>query len=155
MFRFTLPAMALLVAAAVGTALLSGPALAADDPANVIKYRQQVMKSTASHITNIFSVLKGETSFAGHIAANARAISDNAAMISDIFPEGSGSGDTRALPSVWQDKAKFDAAAIALKTAADNLAVAAGSGDMAAIGAAAGEVGKACGGCHESFRKKN
>jgi cytochrome c556 len=35
-----------------------------------------------------------------------------------------------------------------------DLAAAGDSGDMAAIGAAAGGVGKACGGCHEPFRKK-
>jgi cytochrome c556 len=154
MFRFYLPAAALLLAAAVATLSLSAPA-AADDAANVIKYRKQVMKSTASHITNIFSVLKGETSFSGHIAANARAISANAAMMPDIFPAGSGEGDTGALPSIWQDWAKFEAAAMTLKSAADNLAAAADGGDMAAIGAAAGAVGKACGGCHESFRKKH
>ncbi|MDP7641941.1 MAG: cytochrome c, partial [Alphaproteobacteria bacterium] len=67
---------------------------------------------------------------------------------------GSGDGDTDALPSIWQDWAKFEAAAKTLQTAAANLADAAGSGDMAAIGAAAGAVGKACGGCHEPFRKK-
>ena len=155
MFRFTYPALALLVAVAAGTALLSGPALAADESVNVIKYRQTVMKSTAAHITNIFSVLKGDTSFAGHIAANARAISDNAAMIPEIFPAGSGEGRTDALPSIWQDWAKFEAAAMALKTAADKLAVAADSGDMAAIGTVAGGVGKACGVCHDTFRKKN
>ncbi|MBR45942.1 MAG: hypothetical protein CMM31_05595 [Rhodospirillaceae bacterium] len=42
-----------------------------------------------------------------------------------------------------------------MKTAADKLAAAADSGDMAAIGTVAGGVGKACGGCHDTFRKKN
>ena len=75
-------------------------------------------------------------------------------MMPDIFPAGTGDGDTGALPSIWQDWAKFEAAASALQSAAAKLADAAGSGDMAAIGAAAGAVGKACGGCHEPFRKK-
>lgn len=154
MFRLSGLALALLVAGAIGMMSLSPPIAAADDPANVIKYRKQVMKANASHITSIFSVLKGETSYGAHIAAHARAISDGAAMMPDIFPQGSGDGDTAALPSIWQDWAKFEAAAMTLKTAADKLASAAGSGDMAAIGAAAGAVGKACGGCHEPFRKK-
>jgi len=154
MFRVSGLTLALLVAGAVGMMSLSPPVAAADDPANVIKYRKQVMGANAAHITNIFSVLKGETSYGGHIAAHARAISEGAAMIPDIFPQGSGDGDTDALPSIWQDWAKFEAAAMTLKTTADKLASAAGTGDMAAIGAAAGEVGKACGGCHEPFRKK-
>ncbi len=75
-------------------------------------------------------------------------------MMPDIFPTGSGEGDTDSLPSIWQDWPKFEAAAKTLQTAAADLAVAADSGDMAAIGAAAGALGKACGGCHEPFRKK-
>jgi len=154
MFRVYGLTLAVLVAGVVGIMSLSPPVTAADDPVNVIKYRKLVMEANAHHITNIFSVLKGETSYGGHIAANARAISDGAVMMLDIFPQGSGDGDTRALPSIWQDWPKFEAAAKALKTAADDLASVAGTGDMAAIGAAAGAVGKACGGCHEPFRKK-
>ncbi len=155
MFRLPLTVLALLVAAAVGIVTFSGLVSAADDPEKVIKYRQTMMKATASQITNIFSVLKGETSFAAHIAANARAISDNAVMILDVFPQGSGEGSTRALPLIWQDWAKFEEAAVALKAAADKVAVAADVGDMEAVGTAAGKIGKACGGCHEPFRKKN
>ncbi|MBT3927451.1 MAG: cytochrome c [Rhodospirillaceae bacterium] len=154
MFRLSRIGLALVLLGAVGFASLPQTAAAADDAANVIKYRKQVMVANASHITAIFSVLKGETSYAGHIAAHARAIADGAAMMPDIFPEGSGSGDTGALPSIWQDWPKFQAAAKALQTAAADLAAAASSGDIAAVGAAAGAVGKACGGCHEPFRKK-
>ena len=154
MFRLSGLTLALLLMGVVGLASFSHHAAAADDPANVIKYRKQVMGANAAHITNIFSVLKGETSYGGHIAAHARAISDGAAMIPDIYPAGSGDGDTTALPAIWADWAKFESAANALKTAADELAAAAATGDMAAIGAAAGGVGKACGGCHEPFRKK-
>ena len=153
MFRVSGLTLAILVAGAVGIMSLSQPLAAADEPANVIKYRKMVMEANAHHITNIFSVLKGETSYSGHIAANARAISDSAAMMTDIFPQGSGEGNTAALPSIWQDWPKFEAAAMALKTAADDLASASRTGDMATIGAAAGVVGKACGGCHEPFRK--
>jgi cytochrome c556 len=154
MFRLSGLTLVILVAGAVGVISLSQPVAAVDEPANVIKYRKMVMEASAHQITNIFSVLKGETSYSGHIAANARAISDNAAMMTDIFPQESGEGNTRALPSIWQDWPKFEAAAMALKTAADDLASASRTGDMATIGAAAGAVGKACGGCHEPFRKK-
>ena len=154
MFRLSRLTLVILVVGAVGIISLLQPVVAAAAPANVIKYRKELMKASAHHITNIFSVLKGDTSYSGHIAANARAISDSAAMMIDIFPEGSGEGNTRALPSIWQDWPKFEAAAMALKTAADDLVSASGTGDMTTIGTAAGAVGKACGGCHEPFRKK-
>ena len=155
MFRLPIAVLALLVAAAIGISTFPGLVSAKDDSAKVIKYRQTLMKATASQITNIFSVLKGETSFTMHIAANARAISDNAVMILDVFPRGSEEGNTRAMPEIWQNWTKFEAAAAALKAAADKVATAADLGDMTAVGAAAGEMGKACGGCHEPFRKKN
>lgn len=152
MFQFSRIGYALLFLGAVGFAIGAQPATASDDSANIIKYRKQVMVANASHITAIFSVLKGETSYSGHVAAHARAIAASSAMILDIFPAGSGEG-TAALPSIWQDWPKFEAATKALETAANGLVVAAGGSDMAAIRTAAGAVGKACGGCHEPFRK--
>ena len=71
MFRLSRIGLALLLLGAVGTvgfAALPQTAGAADDVANVIKYHKQVMVANASHITAIFSVLKGETSYVGHIA---------------------------------------------------------------------------------------
>ena len=50
--------------------------------------------------------------------------------------------------------AGFQAASKAADAAYDKLAVAAGSGDMAATAAAFGDVGKACGACHTKYRAK-
>ena len=112
MLRLSRLTLVILVGGAVGIISLLQPVVAADEPANVIKYRKVLMNASAHHITNIFSVLKGDTSYSGHIAANAHAISDSAAMMIDVFPEGSGEGNTRALPSIWQDWPKFEAAAV-------------------------------------------
>ncbi len=127
---------------------------AADEPANVIKYRQKVMSSIGAHIGSIGAVLKGEVSYTGHVAAHARAMHDASLMIDDIFPKGSGVGETRAKPEIWQNWAKFEAAAKALQTATKELARIAEAGDMAAVGGQMKKVGEACGGCHKPFRKK-
>ena len=146
--------MAASAVVAGGLALaMVGATLAADEPANVIKYRQAVMGSNGTHITAIFAVLKGEVSFSDHIAAHAAAMHGMSKLIPDMFPPGSGEGETRAKPEIWQDWAKFEAASKALQTTTAKLVEAAESGDMAAIGAAAGAVGDACGGCHKPFRK--
>ena len=42
----------------------------------------------------------------------------------------------------------------AVDAAYDKLAVAAGSGDQAALATAFADTGKACGACHEKFRAK-
>jgi cytochrome c556 len=71
-----------------------------------------------------------------------------------MFPAGSDKGDTKALPTVWSDMPGFMAASKNADAAYDKLAVAAGSGDLAAVTAAFGDTGKACGACHEKFRAK-
>ena len=71
-----------------------------------------------------------------------------------LFPAGSDKGDTKALPTIWTDMAGFKAANKAEGDAITALQAAAGTGDLAKVGEAFGNVGKACGGCHEKFRAK-
>ncbi len=141
------------IAAAVALTAMTS-VQAADDPANVIKYRQKVMSGISAHIGAIAAVVEGEVSFTGHVAKHARAMHSASLMIPDIFPPGTDVGETRAKPEIWQDWAKFEAAYKALQATTGELARIADTGDMAAVGAQLNEVGKACGGCHKPFRKK-
>lgn len=129
------------------------PAVAADDPANVIKYRQKIMSAVGAHMGSIGAVLKGEVSFSGHVADHARALQATSMMAADIFPPGSGVGETRAMTKIWDNWAKFEKAVKAFQVATGALVEAAESGDMTAVGAAMGNLGNACGGCHKPFRK--
>ena len=54
-----------LLAVTVGAA-----AFAADEPANVIKYRQAFMKANGAHITMLAAVVKGD--FANRVRATAK-----------------------------------------------------------------------------------
>ena len=133
----------------------TAPALAADEPANVIKYRQNVMKAIGGNIGAIAAVVKGEVSFTDDVAAHARGIHEMSKLITHVFPKGTDNAmaaDTRALPAIWEDMGKFEAAAKALEAASANMVTVAEAGDPSAFGAALGEVGKACGGCHKPFR---
>ena len=133
--------------------LAADAAAATDDPANVIAYRQKVMSGIGSHIGAIVAVLRGEVSYAGHLAGHARAMHDASIMLADIFPPGSGVGETRAKPEIWQNWTKFESGIKAFQTASAKLVEAAESGDMDAVGAALGGVGDSCGECHKPFRK--
>jgi cytochrome c556 len=62
--------------------------------------------------------------------------------------------NTRALPDIYRDEAKFKAGADRFQQAVDKLVSASKGGDEASTKAAIGEVGKACGGCHDTFRAK-
>jgi cytochrome c556 len=71
------------------------------------------------------------------------------------FPAGSGTGDTKALPAIWQDFARFEQANAALLGQLNTLRAAAASGDGAAFQAAYQATGpQFCGGCHRPFRAR-
>ena len=78
-------------------------------------------------------------------------------FIPGIFPGGSGQDaypNTRALPTIWNDWAKFEAAAKAVQAESAKLAEVAQGSDRRAIGAQVQNLAKACGSCHKSFRAK-
>ncbi len=130
-------------------------ALAVDEPQNVIKYRQAVMKAIGGHTGAIVGVVKGEVSYDGHVAAHARGINAMSKLLGGLFPKGSGRDvypETRALPEIWNDWDKFGAAAKNMEVQSAKLVAAAESGDVAAIGAQLQNLGKSCGGCHKPFR---
>lgn len=141
-------------AAALAVAAAAGSAWAVNEPGDVIKYRKNLMKAVGGHIANIGAVVKGEVDFTGDVKPNADAIVDLLMATGHVFPEGSGRGDTKAKPEIWSDRARFDRALADSVAAAKALAAAAGGGDMAAVGAAVGGLGKTCGGCHRPFRAK-
>lgn len=61
-------------------------------------------------------------------------------------------GKTRALDGIWNSQADFKAKAEGLATAANAAVAAAKSGDAEATKTAVGNMGRACGSCHDSFR---
>jgi cytochrome c556 len=69
-----------------------------------------------------------------------------------LFPEGSNSGDTAALPAVWENKTDFDARLA--KLASDSKAAIEATKDLDTFKAQFTEVVKNCGGCHQVYRKK-
>ena len=143
--------MAVVGALAAG-ALVSG-ATVAFAQADVIKARQENRKATGPEMRAIKAVIdaKGDLKEIGPHAAKLKELE---LAFDKMFPAGSDKGETKALPTVWSDNAGFQKASANASAAYDKLAVAAGSGDMAAATAAFGDVGKACGACHTAYRAK-
>ena len=117
-----------------------------------IKARQALMTSQGVHLGALAAIAKGEAPFTELANGHAFAILKISGAITGMFPEGSGSGDTRAKAEIWSDWAKFEQAAADLTAAAGGMVEAAKTGDPATIGAALGKVGATCGGCHKPFR---
>jgi cytochrome c556 len=148
---------AISILAAVLLLGLASQAQAVDEPENVIKYRQSVMKAMSGHTGAIAGVVKGEVSYVDHVAAHARGVNAMSKLIVGLFPKGTSQMDsakTRALPEIWDDFSKFEAAAKVLETQSAKMIEVAESGDVAAIGGQLQNMGKACGGCHKPFRQE-
>jgi cytochrome c556 len=121
--------------------------------ADIIKQRQDNRKATAAEMRAIKGIIdaKGDAKAAVPHAAKLKEL--ELAFVK-MFPAGSDKGETKALPTVWSDMPGFQKASQAADAAYDKLAAAAGSGDLAALGTAFGDTGKACGACHNTYRAK-
>lgn len=140
------------IVGALAAGAMVGGATIALAQADVVKERQENRKQTAAAMRAIKAVIdnKEPTSKAVEQAAKLKTL--ETAFVK-LFPAGSDK-DTKALPTVWSDMAGFQAASKAADAAYDKLAVAAGSGDQAALATAFADTGKACGACHDKFRAK-
>ena len=141
------------VIGALAAGAMVGGATVALAQADVIKQRQDNRKETAATMRSIKGVIdaKGDVKA---VVASAAKLKQLENAFDKMFPPGSDKGDTKALPTVWSDMPGFMAASKNVDAAYDKLAVAAGSGDLAAVTAAFGDTGKACGACHDKFRAK-
>lgn len=75
--------------------------------------------------------------------------------IAGLFPDGSTGPDSHALPSIWANKADFEAKATAFGDAAARLAELAKAGDTAGFAAQAPMVARGCNGCHSLYRAED
>ena len=145
------------VTMAVAFGVLAGAvAYAADDPKQVVKYRKSVMKAQLRHFQAIKAIVRGKVSFTGLLANQAMALDLTGKGLTDLFPAGTGPDKikTRAKADIWQDWKKFEATVKKLQQETAKLVKIANGGDKKAIADQFKAVGKACGGCHKSFRAK-
>lgn len=90
------------------------------------------------------------------IRASAATIARLASQTTTWFPAGTGPdvGKTGAKPDIWQKPADFIVRDRDFQKAAAAFAAAAKAGDMGAIQARFGDLGKSCKACHDSYRKE-
>jgi len=144
-----------LVAAGVAVAVASGVALAQVKPEILVKQRQAAMTLQGKYYGPMAGMAQGKVPYnASVVQRNAGFLDNLTRMPWDGFDPSTKDVKSAALPAVWSDNAKFMVAAERLQSEAAKLYAVSRSGDEAAVKAQIGAVGKACGGCHESFRQK-
>ncbi|MGN6183977.1 MAG: c-type cytochrome [Thermoanaerobaculia bacterium] len=123
--------------------------------ADVVKYRQALMKSMAGYMNAMTSITKGAP-FKSDLASHAAAVKELARQMPSMFTAGTSPDKvaTDALPEVWTKPAQFKAAAQKLETEAGKMQQLAKTNDMKAIATQLDAMKKACGACHDTFRAK-
>lgn len=141
---------------AAGTLVTALPAAAQfAKPEDAIKYRKAGMTVMAAHFGRVAGMAQGKIPFDAKVAAqNAEVATVMSTLPFAAFGPGTDKGETRAKPEIWAEMDKFNAGAKKMQDEMAKLNVAAKSGNLDAIKAAAGEVGKTCKGCHDDYRKE-
>lgn len=146
------------------TAGISTVAYAQMKPEDAIRARQSIMRVVAVNWGPVAQMAQDKIPFNKDVfVANAlRVEAVWATGANRFFVAGSDkavagskiAGFTDSKAEVWGQADKFKTAFDRNTEAIGKLAAAARSGDEKAMKAAAGDVGKACGGCHDDFRAK-
>ena len=136
-------------------ALASLPAAAQfQKPEDAIKYRKAAFTVMGTHFGRIGAMASGKAPFdAAAAAANADIVATMSMLPYAGFIEGTATGDTRAKPEIWTERAKFDLAASKMQEEVVKLNVAAKSGNLDQIKLAFGAAGQSCKACHDNYRK--
>ncbi len=119
--------------------------------AGPIEDRQALMKSIAATTKAAAGYAKGDTPFdAAKVKALLQVYVDDAAKLPTLFPDDSKTGETRAAPKVWENKA--DVTARFTKLAADAGDAAPKVVDEASMEAIYPALQQECDSCHEQYR---
>jgi cytochrome c556 len=132
--------------------IVAGPARAQDE-SGFVNYRHNLMESIGHDMGAIGDILKNGLPLQKNIAGHARSIADHSRLIAAAFEKNASGAPHDAKPNVWTDRAGFEKALADFQAEADRYAATAAGGDMAKIGAGTQALGKACNGCHETYRK--
>ncbi|GAB3099159.1 cytochrome c [Pseudomaricurvus hydrocarbonicus] len=122
------------------------------DVESQIKHREATMEAIGGHFSSVFATLKSPEALGDENQFHAESIARLARIAVERFPEGSGDGETDALPAIWEKPEEFKKAMDAFVTKADAFAVASKSGDLKSFAGAAKELGGTCKGCHDDFK---
>lgn len=145
----------LAAAAAVTMFVTASPSLAEKTkPEELLKMRQGVFQAVKANFVPLLAIAKGSAKPDDQTAQ----YGENLAALAKIVPMGFGPG-TEDLPKSDTKPAAFTSpdfakAAKMFQAESVKLAEAAKSGDVEAIKAQVGAVGKACKACHDDFRKE-
>ena len=135
--------------------LLAIGVTAAIAQSNVVEQRQALMKEMGAQTRPIGGMMRGQEPFdLAKVQAGLKVFSENSKKFVTLFPESSKNAEkTEALPTIWENKAKFESTGN--KLSQDAQTAMANIKDEATFKAEMPKVLQNCGACHNEFRKKS
>ena len=130
-------------------------ATSAATPADAIKYRKAVMDGMSAHVTAIALISFGKVEHPEYLKSHANALADLGAQAKVLFPAGTDTGNTDALPLIWKEQEQFNKLVSDVETASARLRDAVAAGDKTGTSAAFKSLGDACKSCHDRYRKED
>ncbi len=135
----------------VAIALVCVGVTAAIAQSSAIQSRQAILKTFGPASRAPGLMLRGEMPFdAAAVQASLKVFADGAGKLPALFPADSQTGDTKALPLIWQEKDKFNA--IFTKFEADTKAAMTSITNEATFKTEMPKVLGNCGACHTAYR---
>jgi len=126
----------------------------AAEPEDIIKYRENVMKSQGAHLAAAAAIIQGKVDFKSQLREHTRALAASTKDIPVLFPKGSDFGETKALDAVWQKTAEFKKDAEHAHKMAVALDNAVAKGDTKSYPMHLKAMLDSCKECHKDFRKE-
>lgn len=150
---FRIAALAALTVASVAAAQDAPPS----PEEQAVRARQSHMSLYAFNLGKLGAMAQGNVEYDGAAATTAAQNLSHMTQLDQAgywLPGTSNAefDDSEALPAIWENMDDFSAKHEALEQAVTNLQAGAGT-DLATLQASLGEVGKACGACHQDYRE--
>ncbi len=139
--------------ALIALTLTASAGVAGADDEALVKYRKNTMEIIGGHMGAMVAIVKGEVPYSDDLAFHAQGLAAVAPRALVTFETQAMNDDSHALDKIWADWGKFEQAMENLEQTSATLATAVADGNRGAIGAALGEVGESCKGCHDDFTK--
>ncbi len=136
------------------TICFSYSAFSEDDSEDVIKYRQNIMKTISAHHKSLKLLSAGRITQSEQWLPQAQGLNNMAKMLPTAFPEESDFGDTDAKESIWENKADFNKKADALVKLSGKLVSLIEQGEQKQVSELLPEVSQSCKNCHRDYREK-
>jgi len=119
---------------------------------DAIKQRQKAMEGVRDGIMTLGAIAKKEQPFDAEVVrASAAKIAENLEHASELFPEGSDTGEiqTWAKPEIWTEREQFDTILKSTHQAAVDMQAVS---EANAFPPALGKLGTGCKSCHDLYR---